>query len=188
VDTTKSAVAAAALEAGATIVNDISAGRFDARMLPLVAERKATFVAMHMLGTPSDMQVDPRYDDVVSEVLEFLRERAAAALAAGIEREKIWIDPGIGFGKRLEHNLALLRARGELRSLGLPLVLGPSRKSFIAALYPAARNDTARLGGTAAAVACGVEAGVDVFRVHDVSVMKETIAVARAIARNPPRD
>jgi dihydropteroate synthase len=183
VDTTKHTVARAALDAGATIVNDVSAGRFDAGMLPLVADRGATFVAMHMQGTPRDMQVDPRYDDVVSDVLEFLRERAAAALAAGIERGRIWLDPGLGFGKKLEHNLELLGSLAELRGLGLPIVLGPSRKSFIAALHAPAKSDTMRLGGTAASVALAVQAGVDILRVHDVAPMREAIAVARAIAR-----
>ncbi|MDZ4773893.1 MAG: dihydropteroate synthase [Planctomycetota bacterium] len=184
VDTTKSAVAAVALDVGATIVNDVSAGRFDPRMLPLVAARGATIVLMHMQGVPRDMQQHPTYSDVVSEVLEFLRERAAECLAAGIERNRIWIDPGIGFGKQVEHNLALLRGLSELRSLGLPLVLGPSRKSFIAAIHPPAKSDTRRLGGTAAAVAFGVVGGVDILRVHDVAVMKEAVAVARAIARD----
>jgi dihydropteroate synthase len=183
VDTTKAAVARAALDAGATIVNDVSAGRFDPALLPLVAERGATIVLMHMQGQPRDMQKDPRYGDVVSEVLEFLRGRAAACLEAGIERGRVWIDPGIGFGKTLEHNLELLRALAELRSLGQPLVLGPSRKSFIAALHPPAKADTTRLGGTAAALAFGVQGGVDVFRVHDVAPMREAIAVAGAIAR-----
>jgi dihydropteroate synthase len=183
IDTTKSAVARAALDEGATIVNDVSAGRFDSGLIPLVAERGATLVLMHMQGTPHDMQIHPHYDDVVSEVLEFLRERAAVCLEAGIERGRIWLDPGLGFGKKLEHNLELLRALAELRSLGLPLVLGASRKSFIAALHPPAKADATRLGGTAAAVAFGVQAGVDVFRVHDVAPMREAIAVAGAIAR-----
>lgn len=181
IDTTKSAVARAALDEGATIVNDISAGRADPRMLPLVADRRATFVAMHMQGSPIDMQAAPRYVDVVSEVIEFLRERVAFCLEAGIARERVWIDPGIGFGKTVEHNLELLRSLSDLRSLGLPVLLGPSRKSFIAALHPPAREDSTRVGGTAAAVALGVVAGVDVFRVHDVGVMREAIAVARAI-------
>lgn len=185
VDTTKFAVARAALDAGATIVNDVSAGRFDPRLFELVAARDATIVLMHMQGVPRDMQAHPTYTDVVSEVLEFLRERAAACLAAGIARQRIWIDPGIGFGKLTQHNVALLRGLSELRSLGLPLVLGPSRKSFIATLHPPAKSDTRRLGGTAAAVAFGVVGGVDVFRVHDVAEMKEAVAVARAIARDP---
>ncbi|MBL8860242.1 MAG: dihydropteroate synthase [Planctomycetes bacterium] len=185
IDTTKHAVARAALDAGAVIVNDISAGRFDQAMLPLVAERKAHFIAMHMLGTPRDMQVDPRYEDVVGEVLEFLRARAAACLEVGIAADRIWIDPGIGFGKRLEHNLELLRRTADLRTLGLPIVLGVSRKSFIAALHPASTNDTERSGGTAAALTVGVMGGAEVFRVHDVALMSEALAVARALGHDP---
>jgi dihydropteroate synthase len=185
VDTTKAGVARAALDAGATIVNDISAGRWDAAMLPLVAERGATFVAMHMQGTPEDMQRDPRYGDVVAEVLEFLRERGAACLGAGIARERIWIDPGIGFGKTLDHNLELLRRLPELRSLGLPVLVGVSRKAFIARIHGPAREDVARIGGTAAAVALAVQGGAEILRVHDVAVMAEAAAVARAVAGPP---
>jgi dihydropteroate synthase len=185
VDTTKAGVARAALDAGATIVNDISAGRWDAAMLPLVAERGATFVAMHMQGTPQDMQRDPRYGDVVAEVLEFLRERGAACLGAGIARERIWIDPGIGFGKTLDHNLELLRRLPELRSLGLPVLVGVSRKAFIARIHGPAREDVARIGGTAAAVALAVQGGAEILRVHDVAVMAEAAAVARAVAGPP---
>lgn len=183
IDTTKSAVARAALDAGATIVNDVSAGRFDDAMLPLVAERRAVFVAMHMQGAPRDMQKQPSYTDVVLEVIEFLRERAAACLAAGIDKESIWIDPGIGFGKTLEHNVTLLRRLPELRSLGLPVLLGVSRKSFIATIHPPAKHDARRLGGTAAAVAFGVQGGAEIVRVHDVAVMAEAIAVASALDR-----
>jgi dihydropteroate synthase len=200
VDTTKASVAEAALEAGASIVNDVSAGRFDARMLELVAARRAGFVAMHMQGTPHEMQIDPRYDDVVTEVAEFLRARVRACLEAGIERSKIWIDPGIGFGKRLEHNLELIARLRELRSLGLPICLGVSRKSFIAAIENRAResSDTdadsragessasdaeLRIGGTAAAVAIGVVNGAEILRVHDASTMLQAARVALALSR-----
>ncbi len=182
VDTTKSAVARAALDAGATIVNDVSAGCFDAAMLPLVAERRAGFVAMHMQGTPRDMQVAPTYGDVVADVLEFLRARGYQALEAGVERGKLWIDPGIGFGKTLEHNLALLRRLSELRSLGLPICLGVSRKSFLARIAGRESPAQERLGGTAAAVALGVAGGAEILRVHDVRVMRECALAARAIA------
>ena len=183
IDTTKSAVARAALDAGATIVNDVSAGRFDPAMLALVAERRAMFVAMHMQGAPRDMQTEPRYTDVVLEVHEFLRERAAACLAAGIEKDSIWIDPGIGFGKTLEHNLTLMRRLPELRSLGLPVLLGVSRKSWIAKIHPPSRDDRQRLGGTAAALAFGVLGGAEILRVHDVAIMAEAAAVASALDR-----
>jgi dihydropteroate synthase len=186
VDTTKASVARAALDAGATIVNDVSAGRFDDAMLPLVAERKAGYVAMHMQGTPRDMQANPTYVDVVADVLEFLRERCRAALEAGVEREKLWIDPGIGFGKTLEHNLELLARLPELRSLGLPLCVGVSRKSFIAKIEAAAGVPTSapddRIGGTAAALTFAVLGGASVLRVHDVAVMAQAARVARALS------
>jgi dihydropteroate synthase len=181
IDTTKLEVARAALDAGATIVNDVSAGRLDVGMLPLVAERGATIVLMHMQGTPRDMQKDPQYGDVVAEVLEFLRERGAACLEAGIAREKMWVDPGIGFGKTLEHNVEILRRLPELRSLGLPLLVGVSRKAFIARIHGPAKEGE-RVGGTAAAVALAVQGGAEILRVHDVAVMAEAAAVARAIS------
>ena len=139
IDTTKSAVARDALDRGATIVNDVSAGRADPRMLALVAERGATCVLMHMRGTPRTMQESPEYQDVVQEVLAFLRERAEAALASGVARDRIWIDPGIGFGKRLEHNLALLERLGELGVLGYPVCLGsPGSRSSRPSTGPSA--------------------------------------------------
>lgn len=186
VDTTKAQVAEAALAAGASIVNDVSAGRFDPRILEVTARAGAGYVAMHMLGTPRDMQQDPRYDDVVAEVTEFLRARGRVALEAGIEREKLWIDPGIGFGKTLEHNLELLRRLNELRSLGLPIVLGVSRKSFIATVEHEAGFERsapdARLGGSLAALTVGVQHGAEILRVHDVREAKQAALVARALA------
>jgi dihydropteroate synthase len=178
-------VARAALERGVTTINDVSAGLMDPDMLPLAAETGCELVLMHMRGTPRDMQADPRYGDVVSDVLEFLRERAAAALAAGVAPERLWIDPGIGFGKGLEHNLELLRRLAELRSLGLPLYVGVSRKSFIGKLNAQAGRGgepaEERLGGTAAAVAACVRAGAEALRVHDVAIMAEAARIARAI-------
>ena len=176
VDTRKAAVARAALDAGASIVNDVSAGREDPAMLPLVAERRAGYVAMHMLGTPATMQQDPRYRDVVAEVLGFLRERVRACLEAGIGRERIWVDPGIGFGKRPEHNVELLRRLPELRSLGLPVCLGVSRKSFLGKLAPSDASD--RRAATLAAVAYGVVQGAEVLRVHEVGAAREAAIVA----------
>lgn len=181
VDTTKGGVARAALDAGATIVNDVSAGRFDPAILDVAASRGAGFVAMHMRGEPRTMQEDPRYTDVVVEVLEHLRERCAVALDAGIPRAKLWIDPGIGFGKSLEHNLELLRSLHQLRSLGLPIVLGVSRKSFIAKVTGRDTPPADRVGGSAAAVALGVLRGAEILRVHDVAIMREAALVARAI-------
>ena len=134
IDTTLSPVARFALDAGAAIINDVSAGRDDPAMLDLAADRQAPIILMHMLGTPKDMQAEPRYENVVAEVRAFLADRAAAAEAAGVPRERIIVDPGIGFGKRLEHNLALLAGIGELVSLGLGVLVGPSRKRFIGEL------------------------------------------------------
>jgi dihydropteroate synthase len=191
IDTTKSEVARAALDAGATIVNDVSAGRSDPGMLALVAERGATCVLMHMQGTPRDMQTRPHYADVVAEVLEFLRERAEAALRAGVERDRIWIDPGIGFGKTVEHNLELLVRLPELHALRFPICLGVSRKSFIAAVEAASgaapSPADARAGGTAAAVALGVLGGASILRVHDVAIMAQAARVARAFRECPAR-
>jgi dihydropteroate synthase len=187
VDTRKAAVARAALDAGATIVNDVSAGRDDPELLPSVAERGALCVLMHMQGSPRDMQRAPNYErDVVCEVLAFLRERAAAAVAAGIDPSKLIVDPGIGFGKRLEHNLALLRRTPELRSLGLPVLVGPSRKSFLAEIdrhlgaEPSEARPGARVGGSAAAVALAVQGGAELVRVHDVRAMAEAARTAFA--------
>jgi len=184
IDTTKSQVARAALDAGATIVNDISAGRRDPAILGVAAAHGAGYVAMHMRGEPRTMQAAPQYDDVVTEVVEFLRERCAVALEAGVDRTKLWIDPGIGFGKSLEHNLELLRHLGELRSLGLPILVGVSRKAFIGKITGSTSPADQRIGGTAAAVAMAVLSGAEILRVHDVAVMREAALVARAIGRS----
>ncbi len=181
VDTMKSAVARAALDAGATIVNDVSAGRFDPAMFAVVAERRAGYVAMHMQGDPRTMQDDPRYVDVVADVTDFLRERCFRALEAGVPRETLWVDPGIGFGKTLEHNLELLRRLPELRSLGLPILLGVSRKAFIPKITGRESAPADRVGGTAAALTIGVLGGAEILRVHDVGIMREAALVARAI-------
>jgi len=185
VDTRKAAVAEAALEAGATLVNDVSAGRDDERMLPLVAERGASIVLMHLCGTPRDMQERPHYTDVVREVAAHLRERAAAAWQAGIAPARIALDPGLGFGKRLEDNLALMRALPELRSLGLPLVLGASRKSFLGRLSGEERPEH-RAHESSAAVALGAWLGADVQRVHDVGAARAALAVARGVSELAP--
>jgi dihydropteroate synthase len=179
VDTSKAAVAAAALDAGATIVNDVTALRGDPEMAPLCAERGATVVLMHMLGEPRTMQEDPRYEDVVAEVKAFLAERLAAATAAGIAEERVWLDPGIGFGKTAAHNMELLRRLGELRELGRPLVIGTSRKSFIGRVDGSAADE--RLGGTIASSVLAAAEGAEVLRVHDVAEMRQALAVAAAI-------
>jgi len=179
VDTSKAAVAAAALDAGAEIVNDVTALRGDPEMASLCAERGATVVLMHMLGEPRTMQEDPRYEDVVADVKAFLAERLDAAVAAGVAEERVWLDPGIGFGKTAAHNLELLRRLGELRELGRPLVVGTSRKSFIGKLDGSAADQ--RLGGTIASSILAAAEGADVLRVHDVAEMRQALAVAEAI-------
>ena len=180
VDTTLSGVAAAALDAGAGMVNDISAGRDDPEMLALVAERGVPCCLMHMQGTPADMQHDPRYDDAVAEVRDFLRARAAAAEAAGVRPERIVIDPGIGFGKRTAHNLQLIAGLGRFAELGYPVLLGASRKRFIDETAGAA-DPAQRMPATVATTALGALAGARIFRVHDVWQNKQALDVALSL-------
>jgi dihydropteroate synthase len=182
IDTTKSEVAAAAIDAGACIVNDVSAGRADQRMLDLVAEREAGIVLMHRRGTPRDMQRAPSYEDVVRTVTAELRERARAAWRAGIALPRIALDPGIGFGKRLEDNLDLVRALPELRSLGFPLCIGLSRKSFLGQLSGEARPER-RSAETGAALAISAYLGAEIHRVHDAAAARAALAVAGGLAR-----
>jgi dihydropteroate synthase len=182
IDTTKSAVARAALAAGATIVNDVSALRFDPALAGVVAESGADCCLMHMLGEPRTMQVDPRYDEVVSDVKAFLEERLAFAVAEGIPEDRIWLDPGIGFGKTVEHNLELLRRLDELVALGRPVVIGTSRKSFLGKLA-GGRAEDARLPGTIATNVLALERGATVFRVHDVAQNADALKVAAATFR-----
>jgi dihydropteroate synthase len=179
VDTSKARVAEAALDAGAEIVNDVTALRGDPEMASLCAERGATVVLMHMLGEPRTMQQDPRYNDVVTEVKAFLATRLEAAVAAGIDEERVWLDPGIGFGKTGAHNMELLRRLGELRELGRPLVVGTSRKSFIGRVDGSPADQ--RLGGTIASSVLAAAEGADVLRVHDVAEVRQALTVAAAI-------
>jgi dihydropteroate synthase len=181
IDTSKAAVAAAALDAGAEIVNDVTALRWDPEMASLCADRGPTVILMHMLGSPRTMQEHPSYDDVVAEVKDFLAERVEAALAAGIAEERIWLDPGIGFGKTAAHNLELLRRLGELRDLGRPLVVGTSRKSFIGGVDGSDPGD--RLGGTIASSVLAAAEGAEVLRVHDVAELGQAMAVAAAVLK-----
>ena len=181
VDTMKAPVARAALDAGAHIVNDVSAGRFDSEMLPLVAERGCAIVLMHMLGEPRTMQADPRYLDVIGDIYDFLAERTEAARAAGIAAHKIVIDPGIGFGKARDHNLVILRRLREFTCLGYPVLVGTSRKSFIGATLEAEVGD--RLEGTAATVAYSVLNGAAVVRVHEVGYMRRVTSMVEAVTR-----
>jgi dihydropteroate synthase len=179
VDTSKATVAAAALDAGASIVNDVTALRGDPEMAALVADRGAGLVLMHMAGEPRTMQVDPTYGDVVAEVRDFLAARLAAAVAAGVDESRIWLDPGIGFGKTDRHNFELLRGIPELAALGRPILLGTSRKSFIGRTDDSAPDD--RLGGTIATSILAATAGASILRVHDVREMSQALRVASAV-------
>jgi dihydropteroate synthase len=179
IDTSKAVVADAALAAGAEIVNDVTALRGDPEMAGICADHGATVVLMHMPGDPRTMQDEPRYEDVVDDVKAFLAGRIEAALAAGVEEERIWVDPGIGFGKTLEHNLELLRRLGELRELGRPLVIGTSRKSFIGKIDGSPVEG--RVGGTIASSVLAAAEGADVLRVHDVAEMAQALKVAAAL-------
>ncbi len=182
IDTTKEGVARAALEAGASLVNDVSALRFDPGMAALVAETGAGCCLMHMLGEPRTMQEDPRYDDVVSDVKAFLEERLAFAVGEGIDEDRVWLDPGIGFGKTVEHNLELLRRLDEIVAIGRPVVVGTSRKSFLGKLA-GGRGEGERLPGTIATNVLALERGASVFRVHDVAQNADALAVAAATVR-----
>ena len=181
IDTMKSDVAAAALDAGADIVNDVSAGRFDPQMLGLVGGRRVPLVLMHMLGEPRTMQAAPSYEDVTEEVAAFLQERAQAARAAGIAADRIVVDPGFGFGKTREHNLELLRNLRRFTELGYPVLAGTSRKSFIGATLDLPVGE--RLEGTAATVALAVAAGASIVRVHDVGPMRRVASMVEAVLR-----
>jgi dihydropteroate synthase len=179
IDTSKLAVAAAAIDAGATVLNDVSALRADEGMAALCAERGVDVVLMHMRGEPRTMQDNPVYDDVVDEVKAFLAQRIEYAIGEGVAEERIWIDPGIGFGKTVEHNLQLLRRLGELTRLGPPIVVGASRKAFIGKITGAPVED--RLGGTIAACAIAYANGARMVRVHDVGEVAQAMWAAEAI-------
>jgi dihydropteroate synthase len=181
VDTTKASVARAALAAGATYVNDVSALRFDPELAGVVAAAGADCCLMHMRGEPRTMQDAPRYDDVVADVKAHLEERIAFAVREGIAEERIHVDPGIGFGKTLEHNLELLRRLGEIVALGRPVVVGASRKSFLGKLT--GREVDERVAATVAANVLAFERGARVFRVHDVAPTHDALAVADATLR-----
>jgi len=183
VDTRKAAIAARALEAGAAIVNDVTAGG-DPDMFGVVRTSGAGLVLMHMRGEPRTMQYDPRYDDVVAEVRDQLAARIGSAVAAGVPRAQLCVDPGIGFGKNLEHNLVLLRSIVAFRELRTPVLVGVSRKRFIGELT-GVEAPADRIEGTAGAVAWCAANGVDVVRVHDVLEMRRVVSVVDAIARGP---
>ncbi len=181
IDTLKPEVARAAVRAGATIWNDVTALRGSDDAAAVAAELGVPVVLMHMQGEPGTMQLAPHYEDVVAEVCAFLSERADAAMAAGVAREAISLDPGIGFGKTLSHNLTLLAHLDQIIGLGFPVLLGVSRKRFVQAIDPTASEPTDRLGGSLAAALTGVRAGVDVIRVHDVRETVQALRVWQAI-------
>jgi dihydropteroate synthase len=181
IDTSKAAVARAALAAGATFVNDVTAMRADPAMAGVVADSRADVCLVHMKGEPRSMQDDPRYDDVVSEVRAFLEERLECAVREGISEERVWLDPGIGFGKTLEHNLELIRRLAEIVAIGRPVVFGASRKRFLGRLT--GRPERERVTGTVAANVLAFERGATMFRVHDVAATRDALTVASATLR-----
>jgi dihydropteroate synthase len=180
IDTTKLEVARAAIAAGATVVNDVSAFRFAPELAGVVADAGVDCCLMHMLGEPRTMQADPRYDDVVSDVRAFLEARLAFAVGEGVSEERIWLDPGIGFGKTVEHNLELLRRLDEVVAIGRPVVIGTSRKSFLGKLT-GGRAEGERLPGTIATNVLALQRGATIFRVHDVAPVADALVVAAAV-------
>jgi dihydropteroate synthase len=182
IDTTKAAVAEAAIEAGADIINDVSAGTLDVNILGVAARYQVPIILMHMQGEPRTMQINPHYQDVVVEVTQYLADRISEAIAAGVPQHLIAIDPGIGFGKTLEHNLELLRNLSELQQLDCPILVGVSRKSFIGKLcYQPDPND--RLLGTAAACTIAIAGGTNILRVHDARAIRDVCRIGDAIYR-----
>jgi len=185
VDTTRAVVAQAAIDAGADIVNDISGGTFDPEMLPTVANLGVPIVLMHIRGNPQTMQQLTNYQDLMGEISNFLASQITAATAAGIHKEKIIIDPGIGFAKNYEQNLEIFRRLPQLRELNCPILVGPSRKSFIGRILNQL-DPKARVWGTAAACCAAIFHGADILRVHDIQEIREVSLVADALLRQSP--
>jgi dihydropteroate synthase len=188
IDTNRASVAEAAIRAGASIINDISGLRDDPEIADVAARHGAGLVLMHIQGTPRTMQVNPHYDDLLGEVIAYLRASVERAVMAGVPLERIWVDPGIGFGKTIDHNLELLRRLGELRVLGCPILVGSSRKSFIGRILAPLNGGNplppqARVIGTGATVAVSIANGADVVRVHDVAHAVQVARVTDAIVR-----
>lgn len=181
IDTCKSRVAEEALDAGADIINDITAFRLDPRMKEVASQRECPTVLMHIKGTPRDMQKNPVYDDVISEIYRYLSESIKLAVDAGLPEEQIIVDPGIGFGKTLGHNIEIIRNLRQFRSLGRPILIGVSRKSFIGAIL-GGKEPKERVWGTASAVAVSILNGASIVRVHDVAEMRDVVAVADALS------
>lgn len=175
IDTSKSEVARRAIDAGADMINDISAGRFDESMFDVAASRGVPICLMHIRGTPVDMQSSPQYDDLISEIWDYLKEAVEAAVAAGVSRDAILVDPGIGFGKTVEDNLELIRRLDEFRNLGPPVMMGTSRKSFIGNILNMDVNE--RLEGTLATLAASINRGAQILRVHDVAAARKFVTM-----------
>jgi dihydropteroate synthase len=184
IDTYRRSTAERALDAGVNVINDISALRMDPVMADLVAVRRVPIVLMHMQGTPRDMQIDPSYEDCVSEIAAFFEERIGWCEQRGISRSQLILDPGIGFGKRLSDNLEILGRLHEFKRFGLPLLVGASRKSFIGSLAGKDTPVSERLGGSIAAALLAVKQGVDILRVHDVRQTAEALAVMQAVEKS----
>jgi len=182
IDTYKSAVADAAISAGASIVNDISGLRFDRKMSKVAARHKVPVVVMHIKGTPKEMQKNPSYKALIPEILDYLTESIAIARDAGIPDDMIIIDPGIGFGKRLEHNLEIIKRLHEFKGFEKPILIGPSRKSFIGTTLGGLPAEE-RLEGTASAIAIGIFNGANIIRVHDVKAMNRVAMTADAVRK-----
>ena len=175
IDTTKASVAKHAVEAGADIINDVSGLSFDNNMIDTVARLNIPIIIMHMKGNPRNMQLNPRYKDIINEILDFFKKKIKIAIQSGINRKMIILDPGIGFGKTVQHNFELLSRLNELNVLELPIMIGPSRKSFIGITLDLPPDD--RIEGTAAAVSAGVMNGASIVRVHDVKSMKRVVKI-----------
>lgn len=182
IDTYKSKVALAAIEAGADMVNDITGLGFDPEMAPMVAEKQSPIIIMHIKGTPRDMQIEPAYDDLMAEVFDYLRDRLGTAIAAGVNEDMVMVDPGFGFGKTAEHNLEIVRRLRELTCMGRPVVLGPSRKATIGKIL-GDLPPKERVEGTGAMVALAIANGASMVRVHDVKAMARAAKVADAVCR-----
>ena len=184
IDTCKTETARLAYDAGADMVNDISALRFSDTMVHFIAEKKIPVILMHMLGTPQTMQKNPVYQNVNTEIIEFFKTQIIYAEANGIDRDKIIIDPGIGFGKRLEDNLEILSNLDQYKSLGQPILIGTSRKSFIEKLHPTGKPPENRIGGSIASMLAAIQNGADIVRVHDTEETIEAINILKAIRGN----
>lgn len=181
IDTYKAETAQKAIEAGANIVNDISALRFDNKMAEIIANAKVPVILMHMLGTPQNMQMNPTYKDCVNEIKSFFEERINFCIEAGIDKSKIILDPGIGFGKRLSDNLEILQKLNILKKINLPLLIGTSRKSFINMIDPSGEPAYNRIGGSIASAVLAVQNGANIIRVHDVKETVEALKITMAI-------